>query len=82
MGFSVESLARPQAFAAHAFALWKAEDKLQKDLAEALSLQPETLSRWLSGHGQPGLESAARVIFQLYLARCFDNSEPLPNPPK
>lgn len=73
MRFSIESLARPQAFAAHAFALWKGQDKLQKDLAEALALQPETLSRWLSGHGQPGLESAARVIFHLYLAKCFDD---------
>jgi transcriptional regulator with XRE-family HTH domain len=62
---------RPQEFAAHAFALWKDRDKLQKDLAEALELRPETLSRWPSGRGRPSRKTAAKVIHHLYEAKCF-----------
>jgi DNA-binding XRE family transcriptional regulator len=65
---------RPQEFAAHAFSLWKEGDKLQKDLAEALELQPETLSRWLSGRSQPSRETAAKVILHLYEAKCFGDA--------
>jgi DNA-binding XRE family transcriptional regulator len=71
---STKSVANPQAFAIHALALWKDAGKLQKDLADVLGVEPETLSHWKAGRVRPGLETAARTIYHLHLAKCFGDA--------
>jgi hypothetical protein len=62
-----------RAFMTQAVALWTAgTEKPEKDLADAVGVHPGTLSHWKGGRVPLNLDNAARIIYQLHLADCFD----------
>ncbi|MBN1815662.1 MAG: AAA family ATPase [Anaerolineae bacterium] len=67
-----KSLTCPQAFAIQAVALWTTSTgKPDKDLAGALGVEPDTLSHWKGGRVRPGMDTSARMLYQLHLDEGF-----------